>query len=257
MLVFQPAEERATGAKAMLADGVFGSMRPDAIYAVHTVPYPVGILGTAPGVMMAGRDMVRVTVSGSGDLAAAAQAVREAIEAVSTVPPAQATQAAAPGFILTQVSRNRTADPGAVVVRARVTTASSDARARAKAAILSGVEALSFSDVTLETEYRERVIAGVTNDADLVSRANRNIRSKLGEDAVVPVLGVPPAFSEDFGSFQDEVPGVMYFLGVSNPAKGTVGMPHSPDYVADDGAIIVGARAMTTVILDWLVADPR
>ena len=61
-----------------------------------------------------------------------------------------------------------------------------------------------------------------------------------------------PAFSEDFGSFQTEVPGVMYFLGVNNSAKGTVGMPHTPNYVADEGAILVGARAMTSVILDRL-----
>ena len=95
-------------------------------------------------------------------------------------------------------------------------------------------------------------MAGVTNDAALVSRANASIRAVLGDQAVVLVQGVPPAFSEDFGSFQEEVPGVMYFLGVSNPTAGTVGMPHSPDYVADDGAILVGARAMTAVLLDGL-----
>jgi hypothetical protein len=44
----------------------------------------------------------------------------------------------------------------------------------------------------------------------------------------------------------------MYFLGVSNPVTGTVGMPHAPTYVADDGAILVGARGMAAVILDRL-----
>jgi hypothetical protein len=29
-------------------------------------------------------------------------------------------------------------------------------------------------------------------------------------------------------------------------------MPHSPSYVADEGAILVAARAMTAVILDRL-----
>ena len=61
-----------------------------------------------------------------------------------------------------------------------------------------------------------------------------------------------PAFSEDFGSFQALVPGVMFFLGVSNPEKGIVGMPHSPTYVADDESIFVGARAMAAVLLDFL-----
>src|SRR5690606_31631013 len=53
MLVFQPAEETATGARAMLADGVFADERPDAIYAVHTSPYETGTLGTRSGGLMA------------------------------------------------------------------------------------------------------------------------------------------------------------------------------------------------------------
>jgi metal-dependent amidase/aminoacylase/carboxypeptidase family protein len=253
ILVFQPAEERGTGARAMLADGVFASIHPDAIYAMHTAPYPVGIVGTAPGPMMAGRDVVQVTLRGSGDLTAAAASIRLAIEAVSTIPPAQVLQPAPPDFILTQVFPGQPTDTESVTVRAQITTASADARARAKAAIVRGVEELTFPDVTVETVYQDRVLAGVTNDADLVSRADQSIRAWLGEEAVVAVEGVPPVFSEDFGFFQDGIPGVMYFLGVSNPDKGTVGMPHSPDYVADDGAILVGARAMSAVILDWLV----
>ena len=44
----------------------------------------------------------------------------------------------------------------------------------------------------------------------------------------------------------------MFFLGVSNPDEGWVGMPHSPDYVADEESIFVGARAMSAVFLDFL-----
>ncbi len=59
-------------------------------------------------------------------------------------------------------------------------------------------------------------------------------------------------FSEDFGAFQGEVPGVMYLLGVSNAARGWVGMPHSPGYVADEAAILIGARALSAILLDRL-----
>jgi metal-dependent amidase/aminoacylase/carboxypeptidase family protein len=41
----------------------------------------------------------------------------------------------------------------------------------------------------------------------------------------------------------------MFWLGVSNPERGTVGAPHSPDYVADDDAIHVGARAASALLL--------
>ncbi|HUV36324.1 MAG TPA: hypothetical protein VMX58_05245, partial [Patescibacteria group bacterium] len=63
--------------------------------------------------------------------------------------------------------------------------------------------------------------------------------------------------SEDFGFFQDEVPGVMYYLGVSNSARGWIGMPHTPQYVADEESIFVGARVMFAVMLDYLVTHPQ
>ena len=258
MLIFQPAEENATGAKAMLADGVFGAERPDAIYAVHTAPYNVGTLGTAPGGMMAGRARVTVTLSGSGDLSAAADSVRALIWRVNTIPPDQMAQAPPDGFIMAQPfpRSGRTADGAGWTVGATITTASAEARARARAAIMAGVKALRLREVAASISYQDLAIAGVTNDTALVAAANRSIRRVMGDSAVVLVQGVPPVFSEDFGSFQGEVPGVMYFLGVSNPTAGTVGMPHSAAYVADDAAILVGIRAMVAVLLDRIGA-PR
>ncbi len=99
-------------------------------------------------------------------------------------------------------------------------------------------------------DYEERRIAGVTNAPSLVRRANESARAVLGENAVVELTTLVPAFSEDFGSFQDEVPGAMYFLGVSNAEKGWVGMPHTPGYVADEESIFVGANVIGTIVLD-------
>jgi len=47
----------------------------------------------------------------------------------------------------------------------------------------------------------------------------------------------------------------LYFLGVNNPDVGTVGFPHSPDYVADDGAILVGVEAMLAAMLAAMAED--
>ncbi len=253
MLVFQPAEERATGARAMLADGVFASEKPAAIFAVHTAPFPVGQLATAPGGMMAGRDAVRVVIRGTGDLDEAVEAVARVIRSAGTIPPAQAMQSHPPSVVLAQVfSAVRGSSGEERHVRGQITTASDTARARARQVILQGIERIDLPGVHIDPAYESKAIAGVTNDPELVSRANASIRAVLGDESVVAVRSIPPAFSEDFGSFQAEVPGVMYFLGVSNPATGTVGMPHSPDYVADEGAIVLGARAMSAILLDWL-----
>jgi len=250
MLVFQPAEERGTGANAMLADGAFDPVTPAAIFALHTAPYDVGEVATVAGGMMAGRARLEVTLRGSGDVGAAASAVRAAVAGVGTMSPRMAGTVAPQGFILVQLFGG-----GGAVVRGQVMTAGLADRARAKAAVLAALDALDLPGVTLETVYDEHFMEGVTNDAGLAALATDGIRVHAPDIAIRTVSGAVPAFSEDFGSFQARTPGVMFFLGVSNPAAGTVGMPHSPAYVADDAAIAVGVRAMAAAMLARLAAD--
>ena len=84
------------------------------------------------------------------------------------------------------------------------------------------------------------------------ARAAEVAATILGADKVKTQY--PPSMGgEDFAFYQQVIPGAMYWLGVSNSEKGTVGMPHSRDYVADEGSIMVGARAMSAVLLDYLV----
>ena len=255
MLVFQPAEERGTGANAMLRDGAFDEIEPDAIFAVHTAPYRVGEVATVPGGMMAGRAQVTVSIRGDGDLADAEAQVRAALRGVGTFAPSRAREVAPDGFILVQLFRSGLG--GAVhTVRAQIMTAGPDDRARAKALVTDALARLDLPGVTVVTAYDEAYMEGVTNDADLVALANAGIRAAAPDIAIRGVPGAVPAFSEDFGSFQARVPGVMYFLGVSNAEAGTTGMPHTPDYVADDGALLVGTRAILGAMLARLNAEP-
>jgi metal-dependent amidase/aminoacylase/carboxypeptidase family protein len=249
MFVFQPAEESASGARAMLADDVFGELKPDAIFAVHTTPFNVGQLVTASGTLMAWRDRVTVTLSGSGDLDGAATEVVGRIRGVGTVSQEQATASASTEAILAQVGRRRRGAD--IIVSGTISTANPDAQTLIEAQLTP----LAFEDVDLKLSYEHKWVAGVTNEPSLVSQASQSITSVLGPESVTLLTSVNPAFSEDFGSFQQQVPGVMFFLGVSNPEEGWVGMPHSPNYVADEEGIFVGARALTAVFLDFLTGS--
>jgi metal-dependent amidase/aminoacylase/carboxypeptidase family protein len=259
MLIFQPAEERVLGARAMLKDGVFSPQKPVAIYGVHTAPLNVGQLGTRPGPMMAAIDQLRVTITGSGDLAKVADSARKLITAVSTITMQQALQGAAaltsdglPVDALIANAITRPGENGAMGVFGSVSSASAEAREAARKRISTGLAGLGSSSVQVKVDWEERFSSGVQNDVPLMERANAAIRVAIGKEAAVTVPVAPPVFSEDYGFFTEQVPGVFWFLGVSNPAKGTVGMPHSPNYVADEGAILVAARAMTAVMLDRL-----
>jgi metal-dependent amidase/aminoacylase/carboxypeptidase family protein len=253
IFVFQPAEERATGARAMLADDVFGLVRPAAIFGVHTAPMPVGQLATAPGPLMPGRDIVHFTASGRGRLQAVADSARRLLQSFGTVRPDQAFSPAPDGFVLAAVRPPR-AIGDSISVGATMTIASPAARARVTATLPQLLRSLETDSVHVTVRYDEKTVAGVFNDSTLTTAAIRSARAIIGDNNVAITRDIIPAFSEDFGSFQEQIPGVFFFLGVSNPARGTRGFPHTPSYVADDGAIRVGARAMAAVLLGQLSA---
>jgi len=251
MFIFQPAEERATGAKAMLADGVFASELPTELYGLHTSPYEEGRLATTPGPMMAGRDRFDVVLSGSGDLGAATTAVTQRINALGSIEPSQIGTSQPPDFVLVQLNQPQSSG-GQVRLTGTVSVASAVSRTRVATAIRSGLTSALPAFVTVVATYEEKWTAGVTNDAALATTAAAAVRTALGDAALATVTTIPPAFSEDFGSFQERVPGVFFYLGVANAAKGWNGLPHNPDYVADERAIVVGATAMAAVIVDRL-----
>jgi metal-dependent amidase/aminoacylase/carboxypeptidase family protein len=44
----------------------------------------------------------------------------------------------------------------------------------------------------------------------------------------------------------------MFYLGVANPEAGLNGLPHSPDFAADERALGIGIRAMAGFLATWL-----
>jgi amidohydrolase len=235
----------------MLDDDAFGAEHPVAIYGLHTAPYEVGGLGVTPGPMMGGRDRFTVTLAGSNGLAEAARAARTRLQDLATVAPSEIFSNQPVDFIALAMGLQQTA-ANEITISGTFSLASAASRRRAQTLVTSGLAALAPAGVTIHGSYTAKAIAGVTNDTALTHRATGAIQMVLGTESVRTVTGIVPAFSEDFGAFQAIVPGVFYFLGVSNAAKGWVGMPHAPGYVADESSIAVGARAMTAVLLERL-----
>ena len=249
VFIFQPAEERATGAMAMLADGALRDPAPVAIYGLHTAPFPVGQLGTVAGDMMSGHDRYEVTIRGAGDLAAVTDTVRARLTSLGTVP-AEAMYQPAPRNMLLVPTPDVAVAAGQVTLRGIVIATSQSRPAVARR--MEELRALAIGGAQVSVTYQPKAIPGVFNDAALTTRATAAAARVTAADAMQPLAEVIPASSEDFGAFQDRIPGVFLFLGVSNPAAGTVGMPHTPGFVADEGAILVGARVMAAVLLDRL-----
>jgi hippurate hydrolase len=65
--LFQPAEEVAGGAKAMVDGGLRDRIpRPDVAFAQHVLAYPAGKIGTQAGPVLSAGDSIRITLYGKG-----------------------------------------------------------------------------------------------------------------------------------------------------------------------------------------------
>ena len=155
MFIFQPSEERADGARAMIKDGLFTVGRtPVAIFGLHASPLEVGRITSKAGVMMNANAMA----------------------------------------------------------------------------------------------------SGVTNDAALYATAVKDLIQVVGAAAFTELAAPPARFSEDFGDYQKLVPGVFFFLGLSNTTRGITAMPHDPNFNVDEASIAFGIRAMAAVVVGRLSA---
>jgi amidohydrolase len=91
------------------------------------------------------------------------------------------------------------------------------------------------------------------NDPALVSRMDATLR-RVGGAKVLPDVS-PSTTSEDFSFFQQQVPGVFFFLGVTpkGTAPADIYPNHSPRFFADEAALITGVRALSNLAVDYLI----
>jgi metal-dependent amidase/aminoacylase/carboxypeptidase family protein len=61
--------------------------------------------------------------------------------------------------------------------------------------------------------------------------------------------------ADDFAYFSQATPGFFFSLGTQKPGTRS-GINHAPNFQADDSAIPIGMRAMTSVLLEYLRTAP-
>lgn len=257
--IFQPAEEVGQGAAAMIADGVLENPTPDAYFALHCGPMPSGTMFATSGLTLPGIELVEIRIQGSGDLEDTAQNVAAAIQSITTVPQPTSTEIAAmlvPHDKSYAVGGVIGAEPdpesGALVLTAFLKATDEATYADARERLAAALVPLNSYKTQVEAAFELPGLPPMINHPELCASSLVSARAVLGAENVPVAEGSIPFFGEDFSFFQQQAPGMMYFLGVANKAKGMDGMPHSPTFQADEAAIAVGARTMSAVLLDWL-----
>jgi len=229
MAVFQPGEETAEGAQAMIDDGLFKRFpEPIVILGQHVMVGPAGAAAGRTGAITSAADSLQIRLFGRGAHGSMPQSsIDPVVMAAATVMRLQtivsrevaAAEAAVVTVGVLQAGTKENVIPDEALIKLNVRTFDEGVRKRVLAAITRIVNAEAAAsgaprppEITPLDHYPLNV-----NDAEASQRVVDAFRRHFPAERVRQT-GPAPA-SEDFGSFGTEwhVPSVFWFVGGTDP----------------------------------------
>jgi hippurate hydrolase len=277
MAIFQPAEEVAAGARAMIDDGLFDHFpKPDVILGQHVMPMSAGIIASRSGVVTSAGDSFQIRMFGRGAHGSMPQAsIDPVVMAASTVLRLQTivsrevgpSDAAVVTVGALQAGTKENVIPDDAVIKLNVRTFDERVRQRVLAAIERIVNAESVAsgaprppEITPLDRYDL-----VRNDERATERVRDALRTHFGDERVTHTG--PASASEDFGSFgaQWHVPSVFWFIGGIDPDTyataeregrlSEIPTNHNPKFApVIHPTLETGVETLVTATCAWLAA---
>lgn len=272
MLIGQPAEERGSGAKAMLNDGLFARFtKPDFAVALHVESEtPTGKIALRPGYSLANVDSVDIEVAGRGGHGAGPEKTIDPIvqaaelvmslqtivsREIKPIEPAVVTV----GSIHGGTKHNIIGDSCHLQITVRSYT--DEVRQKVLGSIRRRAKAVAMAYGAPEPTVKvSEGTPALENDKELTERLTKVFRRAIGEENVLemePVMG-----GEDFSQFGlAGVPIVMYRLGAVSQKRldrfrelgQTPPSLHSPHFYPDaEEALATGVTTLVSAALNLL-----
>jgi amidohydrolase len=261
-LIFQPAEEGPGGAEPMVKANVLANPKVDAIFGLHVFPFPAGQIVYRSGPLMASADSFVIKVKGRQTHGAVPWGGIDPIVVGSQIVLALQT--------IVSRSVNITEAPAVVTVgrftggnRSNIVPEEIELEGTVRAFDEAVRKSIHDRIRSIATNIAESAGATATlefglgypvtrNDPALTERMVPTLRRVAGADnvRVGPLTGT----AEDFSYFQQQVPGLFFFLGVTPKDQDytKAAQNHSQLFFADESALPVGVRVMTNLALDYL-----
>ncbi|MGB1231056.1 MAG: amidohydrolase [Winogradskyella sp.] len=266
--IFQPAEEgpppgEEGGASLMIKEGVLEHPKVDVIFGLHiNAGTPVGVLKYKKGGIMASVERFVIDVKGKQT---------HGSQPWSGVDPILISAKIIDG-LQTIISREaKLTNEAAVITVGKIT-------AGTRFNIIPETAQLIGTVRTLDPEMRAMIERRMKEMSETIAKAYggeatisfRNQTSITFNDpnltdkmlpSLQKVAGIKnvqimkaTTGGEDFSYFQEEVPGIYFFLGGMSPDEKSKGSfpHHTPDFMIDESGMLLGVKAFTQLTLDYL-----
>tara|TARA_Y100001970_G_scaffold294301_1_gene450124 strand:+ start:25875 stop:27053 length:1179 start_codon:yes stop_codon:yes gene_type:complete len=256
-ILFQPAEEIASGARWMIADGALNDLK--ALFGVHVCPdLPVGAIGIKRGSLTSAAAELIIEIIGKAGhgarpyqsvdaIWAASKVISGVQEAISRKLNALHPVVITFGKITGGKTFNVVADN--VKIIGTVRSPETELFHELPNWLKENVENIAKScGAESKVSFRE-IAPPVKNDEALNEIILQSARNILDEKEIVQ-LSYPSMGAEDFAEFLDYVPGAMFRLGVA-ASKGCSPL-HSSQFNPDEDCLKIGIEVLVESLLTWI-----
>jgi amidohydrolase len=268
--IFQPAEEgpppgETGGAPLMVAEGVLENPKPAAIFGLHVISgVPAGMITYRSGSLMASADWLYITVkgkqthgawpwSGIDPVVTSAQIVTGLQNIVArqidvSKEPAVVTVATIHG------GTRKNIIPDQVEMTGTIRTFDEGMRQDVHARIKHIAESIAEANHAQAEVRIDKAVPVTVNDPALTEKMIPTLKRIGGDGGSRPHQRVMVA--EDFSYFQEKIPGLFYFVGVTpkDQDMAAAAPNHSPRFHIDETGLLQGARSLAALAVDFLSA---
>ena len=264
LFVFQPGEEHGTGAKEVVASGIFEKYPPKAFFSLHVKPdIPAGKIGIRKGPIMAALCCFSIDIHGKGGHGATPHlAVDPIVAATGTVDALQCIRSRwmnpAEPFTLSVCSiHGGTAYnviPDDVHIEGTFRYALPSYRESVKEQIVEISKSVAAAHgCTAECRFFHES-PPLVNDGDLAKIATEAAAELFGEESVIEQNFWMA--SEDFSLYREIAPIFMYHIGVGEEDGSSAGL-HTPNLFVPDETAPFCAELLTGTVLKALEKENR
>lgn len=257
--IFQPAEEGAAGAKAMIDDGLFKQFPAEQVFSLHNWPkLAIGEAAIHEGPVMASYNTFKIRIHGKGCHAAMPHqgtdpilAMGHMITALNSIVSRNIDPLESGVVSLTQVEGGKSYNviPEAVELRGSVRTFTQEIQSFIKQRIEEIVLSVGAAmNCEIEFEFQNTYPATI-NTKDQIGVCKRVLESTFGISKVF-TTPAPSMASEDFSYMLKNRGGTYIWLG-SGRNDSTHGL-HSPYYDFDDEVLYIGANYWVGLVYELL-----
>ena len=267
IIFFQPGEEGHHGADVMIEEQalmVSGS-KPIRAYGLHVFSsYPLGMMGSKRGPLMASAGDLLVTVTGSGGHGSMPWLSKDPISVLNEIMSALQTMVtkrfSAFDPVIVNIGWVRAGDtattnviPETASFGATVRVFSEENATKLKQYTQELVDSLATGFGLSATVEFTRATKVLMNDPEAISSVEKVTSELFGASRYIN-LPTPIAGGEDFASIVNEIPGAFVFMGACPPGTDhtTAATNHSNKAVFDDSVLGDGAALLASLAVDAL-----